>query len=68
MIIIIFIIILIILFLIYKNEEFNESINKCEKIPEGKCNSKLCPKNCQIKKNTTNDNCHCIKKIENIIN
>jgi len=72
MIIIILIIILIIL-LINKNEEFNDdnndnNNNECEDIPEGICNSKLCPEKCKIKKTSKEGICNCIKKIENNIN
>jgi hypothetical protein len=44
-----------------KNESF-EDTTVCEKITEGECNSKLCPKNCKIQHSNKNDKCYCVER------
>jgi hypothetical protein len=47
-----------------QNEQFNDEEKVCANIPEGECNSKLCPSNCKIKPSTKTPNmCYCIEKI-----
>lgn len=54
--------ILVILFMCNQNEQFNEEEQICKKIPEGECNSKLCPSNCKIQHSEKSDKCYCIAR------
>jgi hypothetical protein len=57
------ILILVILFVCNQNEQFNEEDEKiCNTIPEGECNSKLCPSNCKIQHSEKSDKCYCIAR------
>ena len=61
--IIVFLILLLIIIIMYsQNEQFIDEIKVCANIPEGECNSKLCPSNCKIQHSEKSDKCYCIAR------
>jgi hypothetical protein len=61
MLFIILVFLLIMLFICSNNEFFNED-QTCAKIPEGECNSKLCPSQCKIQHSSNSDKCYCVDR------
>ena len=61
--IMVFLIFLLIIIIMYsQNEQFNDEEKVCANIPEGECNSKLCPPQCKIQHFTNSDNCYCVER------